>query len=269
MENVPIMAAQVPWLSVVAAALAGLLCGALGPYLVWKRLALLGDAVAHASLCVIAIALVIGLPSIWLLIPFAIGLGLLLSKSQSQRFQELDSVLGIFFAGFMGLGLLIMVLSGKSSNHIMPILFGDLQRVTGSDIAILVALNFAIHGYLYFYKRPLQMMLLQADLAIIEGIDIQKHTRALLVMISVTVAVCLHLMGVVLVTALFVAPTLSSLSIAKSVKQHMSLTLLLALMMALTGTLISKYYELPSSATIATFGLFLFLLVSLARSSKA
>ncbi len=256
-------------IAILGAALIGLLCGGLGPYLVWKRLGLLGDAVAHASLCVVALALLFNISSTVVLIPFSIVIGYLLSIAQEKKFTELDSVLAIFFSGFMGIGLIIMTLSGKGSEEVLHILFGDIQNTNILDVSLLAVLACFVFSYLYIFKKEIQLMLLQPELAQIEGINIKRHSRALLILCSVTVAVCLKLMGVVLVTALFIAPSLTSLSFARSAHQHMLLSIIIGFGISLIGILISKGLELPSSATIAALGLVVFVATSLFRGKKS
>ena len=256
-------------LTVIATALAGLLCGALGPFLVWKRLGLLGDAVSHASLMVVALALALGFPSAALLIPFAIAIGFLLSKFQEKQFSELDSVLAVFFAGFMGIGLIIMSISGKGSEEILHALFGDVQTLLWQDLAMLGILNVIVLAYLFRFKRELRLLILQPDLAQIEGINRILHTRALMILTAVTVAICLKLMGVVLVTILFVAPALISLTFSRSANQHALLSVGFGVGISLGGLAISKVLMLPTSASIAALGLLVFLAAGLFRGKRA
>lgn len=253
----------------VAALLIGLLCGALGPYLVWKRLGLLGDSVSHASLAVIALALALGLSESVLLIPFAVLLGLAMSYLQEKNYSELDSILAIFFAGFMGLGLLIMSKTGRGSEEVLHALFGDIESTSTSDIATLAVLTVFVLAYLLKFRKTLQLIIVQPDLARVEGVNVRTHTTILLVTCSVTVALCLKLMGVVLVTMLFVAPSLISLSLAKSARQHSVLSLVVGVALAVGGTALAFGFTLPVSATIATLGLVIFAITTLLRGRTA
>lgn len=268
-SSISLFVVPITTLAIIGAGLIGLLCGSLGPYLVWKRLGLLGDAVAHASLCVVAFALLFKVESAYVLIPFSIVIGFLLSLAQERNFTELDSVLAIFFAGFMGIGLIIMSISGQGSEEILHVLFGDIQKTTLEDLYLLAVLNIVVLGYLFKFKKQLQLMLLQPELAKIEGIHTKLHARVLLILCAVTVAVCLKLMGVVLVTALFIAPALTSLAFAKSARHHMLLSIILGLGISVTGILVSKILALPSSATIAALGLIVFVMTFLFRSKRS
>jgi ABC-type Mn2+/Zn2+ transport system permease subunit len=152
--------------------MAGALCGALGPYLVWRRMGLLGDAIAHAGLAVVAVSLLLDISSTPLLLVFAALIGYLLSFAQEKNFSELDSVLAILFAGFMGLGLLIIHFSGKGSEEILHVLFGDVSQTNSFDLIVLAALSAFVVSYLLWFRKPLQLMLLHSDLARIEGVQI-------------------------------------------------------------------------------------------------
>jgi zinc transport system permease protein len=254
----PFLYIEVSSLVVIAATLTGILCGSLSPYLVWKRLGLLSDSVSHAALMVIAVALAFGVSSSALLIPFSVLIGLLLSYMQKKDFKELDSVLGIFFAGFMGVGLIVMHVTGKGSEEVLHALFGDIQSINAESIAILVTLTILVVGYLLKNRRALQLSLVQPDLAKVEGIPVNRHMTILLVLCSVTVAVCLQLMGIVLITMLFVAPSMTALSFARSTRQHLILSVVFGVGIALLGTAVAQIAKLPVSASIATVGLVVF-----------
>lgn len=258
MEHAHFFVQPISNLVVVSALLAGLLCGALGPYLVWKRLGLLSDSVSHASLAVIAIALALGLPETSLLIPFAIILGLLMSYLQKRSFSELDSVIAIFFAGFMGLGLIIMSQTGRGSDEVLHVLFGDIENINGTDVLWLTILTAGVLGYLARYRNILKLTLVQPELAHLEGINVQRHMTILLVMCSVTVAVCLKFMGVVLVTMLFVAPSLIAMSFARSARAHTALSLIIGVAISIGGVGIASIMKWPVSATVALLGFAVF-----------
>lgn len=269
MEHVHDFHAEFSYMIVLTAALAGLLCGALGPYLVWKRLGLLSDSVSHASLAVIAIALAFGLPETSLLIPFAVVLGLLMSYLQKRSFSELDSIIAVFFAGFMGLGIIIMNQTGRGSDEVLHVLFGDIESVSGTDVLWLAVLTFIVLTYLARYRDTLRLTLVQPELAKLEGINVQRHTTILLVMCSVAVAVCLKLMGVVLVTMLFVAPSLIALSFTRSARTHALLSLAIGIAIAVGGVGVAQLMKWPISATVALLGFSVFIVTATLKGRAA
>lgn len=245
-------------IAMMLAAMAGLLGGTLAPAIVWNRLGLLGDTISHASLSIMAVGLLLGFADQTLLIPFAIVLALLLSFFDTGKFGELDSVLAVLFSGLMGLGMLLLSLTNKNPAQILTLLTGDISQA-GSDELIAISIWTAIVlSYLLKFRTPLRLIMTQPDLAKIQGHPVRLHKTALLVLVCLSVALCIKMMGVILVTTLFVTPALISGLFAKSAGTHATLSMALGLFIALTGILVADQFALSPAPLIATFALILF-----------
>src|SRR5690606_26556233 len=82
--------------AVVAAAAIGLVCGALGFFVVLRRLAFIGVGIAHSAIGGVALAIVLGGPPLASAALFAIAVALAIARlTRSGRLSE-DAVIGIF-----------------------------------------------------------------------------------------------------------------------------------------------------------------------------
>lgn len=248
--------------------MAGLLGGALGPGIVWNRLGLLGDTISHSSLSVMAIGLILGLPEQSLLIPFSVALGLGLALLRSHKILDTDSVLAVVFSGMMGVGLLLMSATGVNPTRLLFLLAGDLSSAQAQDLFIISVWTLLVIFYLMKFRKELRLITLQADLATIQGVRVKLHQTLLLVLICVSVAICVKLMGVILVTALFVTPALIARQFSTSASGHALLSIAFGLALSGAGLALGTALKLHVPPTIAALGLGVFALSSAVKRSS-
>ena len=115
--------------ALLIAVLVGAVCAVLSCYLVLKGWSLMGDAISHAVLPGLVIAVVLGLP----LAVGAMAAGLTCALltgylKENSRVKE-DTVMGIVFSGMFGLGLVLFT-KVETDQHLLHVLFGNLLGVT-------------------------------------------------------------------------------------------------------------------------------------------
>ncbi|MEO0442711.1 MAG: metal ABC transporter permease, partial [Pseudomonadota bacterium] len=108
-------------------------CSIFSCFLILKGWSLMGDAVSHAVLPGLAVAIIVGIP----LILGAFIAGLLCAMSvgflkQNSRVKE-DAVMGIVFSGMFALGL-VMLTKIETDVHLLHVLFGNVLGLSTSDL---------------------------------------------------------------------------------------------------------------------------------------
>src|SRR5438874_3527021 len=104
----------------LAVLLVGLLCGAVGSLVVGNRMAFFSDALAHCAFAGVALGVLVALLAgvrdknkfyDWILpimVVFGIVVGLLIAYVREKTNLANDTVIGVFFAGAMGLGAVLL-----------------------------------------------------------------------------------------------------------------------------------------------------------------
>lgn len=114
--------------------LVGILCPAVGSYLIVQRMAMLGDVIAHCVLPGLSISFVLGVDI--LLGAFGSGIlgALLIAWIRSQTRVKVDAAMALTFSTFFALGVtLITVLKNKLD--LDSFLFGDILGVAPHDMS--------------------------------------------------------------------------------------------------------------------------------------
>jgi zinc transport system permease protein len=245
-----------------ASVVAGFLCGLAGPFFVWRRLALFGNTISHASLTPIALAQIAHVPFTTVLFPFSVTLSLILTKIEQRGYPELDSVLSIFFSGLMALGILLLSLSGGGSSEAVHFLFGDILLVSQRDLILLSSVSVAVAVYTFIYWREIVLMAVHTDLATVEGVAVNHHTYFLMALCGLAVTCLLMLMGVILATTLMIVPPMIARSFTETLKSHVIASVIIGVLVSVGGLLLSVALDTASGPTIAVAGLILFLISS-------
>jgi len=128
-------------------ALVGAVCAFLSAYLMLKGWSLIGDALSHSIVPGVAGAYMLGLP--FALGAFAAGglaAGAMLFLNQRSGLKE-DTIIGLIFTSFFGLGLFMVSLS-PTSVSVQTITLGNILAITPSDTLRSHSLTKTMHGRL-------------------------------------------------------------------------------------------------------------------------
>src|SRR5207248_4293048 len=137
-----------PWniYSALAVTLVALICGAVGSLVVANRMAFFSDALAHCSFAGAACGLLLGLLLgtsdesfrqwiMMIMIVFGIAVGLLIAFVQEKSGLPSDTVIGVFFAGAIGLGaIFVKTVGSRKYFNLEAVLFVDPLTVTPGDL---------------------------------------------------------------------------------------------------------------------------------------
>ena len=252
--------------ALLTAAFAGWLCGGIGPLVVWKRLSLVGDAISHSSFAAVALGLLAGWSATSVLVPFAILLALALAWMEEKSVFENDAVLAVFFSGLFALGVICVSVLHHTSQDLIHLLLGNILTVTHGDMLQLAFTTVLVGGYLISQRNTLILMILQPDLAAVEGLPVRRNQYLLMAAIGLTIAVCLKLMGVILLTSLLTVPSLVARSLGGSLRRQWLLSIGIATLLALAGVLVSFVLDIPTGPTIGALGFLVFLFSVALRS---
>ena len=107
-----------------------LVAGPLGSFVVWRRMAFVGDTMSHSALLGIAVGVALHIHVAIGVLVAAVAVALLLGLSQRQRRLPTDTFLGILAHASLAIGLIVMALLDLRGFALMNYLFGDILAVS-------------------------------------------------------------------------------------------------------------------------------------------
>jgi ABC-type Mn2+/Zn2+ transport system permease subunit len=233
----------------VAGVLAGMSCAVLSAFVVWRGMAFVGDAMAHAILPGIVVAFVLGVSlfagAIVAALLAAVVIGVI---SRHETIKE-DTAIGVMFTGFFALGILLLsrVTTYQDLAHI---LFGNVLGVgIGDLVGMAVIAAVVILAVALFYKELL-VTSFDPSHAVVIGLSPELVRYGLLLLIALTVVAGIQTVGVVLVLALLITPAAAASLLATRLPRIIGLSVLFAVVSAVVGFYASYYADVASGAAI-------------------
>ena len=244
-----------------------LLCSAIGLFLVLRKFSLFGDALAHSAFGGVAFGLFIGVYPIWIACSIAILSALGLSKIRQKFDISGDAIVAILLATGLGAGVILVSLADDLDMHdIEEFLFGAVVVDTTNVLQILV-MSGIILVILFFTWKKFLYSTFSEEQAKVSGISVEKLNYLLIAMSGVTVVISMQLVGVLLVSALFVIPNVSAMLYARSFKQTVILSMSFAVSATVLGILMSYQFDIAQSGCIVVVAAAIFIGSLIAKGS--
>lgn len=193
----------------------GLFSGAMGTFAVLRRQSLLGDAVAHAALPGIALAFL--LTGARTPLPLLLGAALagwaatmaVLAIVRTTRVPQ-DTALGLVLSVFFGFGLMLLTYlqkhPGARQAGLDRFLFGQASALLPRDVVTTAAVGAACLGLVAFFWKEFKLVSFDPDLARTLGLPVRRLEILLTTLLVVAIVLGLQTVGVVLMSAMVVAP---------------------------------------------------------------
>lgn len=240
--------------------LAGLLisglCSVLSVFVVYQKLAFIGQGISHAAFGGIALGLLItGADSPNALVNlitalFALAIAALITESTRDSKLSSDTAIGVFFAVSMALGLVLLALRENYTAQAFSYLFGSILAVSQQDLYLILGLFLVIMFGVGLLWKELVAISFDAEMAEMTGIPVRLVRHLLLSMLAVTIVVAMKLVGAVLVSAFLVIPGATAALLGKRFNAAVILSAIFAFVATCAGLYLSYALELPSGATI-------------------
>lgn len=254
--------------ALVAGLLVGVVTSLLGVFVVLRRSAFFGDALAHASLAGVAVGVVAGVPPLPVAAALAVAIGLSLHKVERVSRLSLDSILGFILPFFMAVGVLVISMSPGFQPELLSYLFGSILAVSRVGLAAVALVSAAVVAMLVLVGRKLVFVTFDADNARIAGIPVARLLTLYHVLLALMIVASLSILGIVLVNALLVIPAATAKLLARSLRQMFVLAPVIGVGSVVLGLFGSYWLDVPSGPAIVVVAGLVFLAVWAGRAVR-
>jgi manganese/iron transport system permease protein len=243
----------------------GIVAPVMGSYVVSRGLALMGDALSHAVLPGIVVAVLLGLSPVVGTIPVAIMMALLIGfLSRRTGFSE-DTTIGILFVGLFALGLAMLSVSRGLPVRLEDILLGQVLGVNWTDVSVTLGLGTIALLLLYFFHKELVFATFDPVGAKVAGLRTGLLDNILLTVLALVIVVALQAVGIILVLAMLIVPAATARLLVRRFAPSMVVGALLGVATAVVGLYVSFYANLPSGPAMTLVAVALFLVAVVIR----
>lgn len=252
----------------LAVVLIGVPAAVIGTYVVLRRMAFIGDALAHTVLPGLVVAYLVG----WSLSGGAIVAGVITAVligwlARRQEVRE-DTAIGIVFTGMFALGILLisMVRSYRDFTHM---LFGNILGVTVDDLRLMAVIAAVVLAALLLFHKELELASADPIYARVIGVPVDRLTLLLLILLAFCVVTGIQAVGVVLTSALLVTPAAAAALLTHRLVHMMALAVLFVVVAGVVGLYASFYFNVSSGAAIVLTCTLIFGVAWMVRTVRA
>src|SRR5262245_40265025 len=251
--------------ALAAGAITAVICPAIGAFLVPRRLSLIADTLAHVALAGVALGLLLGIPpmtgALMVTLLGAVGMERLRAGGALQG----DAALAVFLSGGFAVAVVLISFARGFNADLFAILFGSILTVSPSDVALMAGLGAVVGTTIGLFYKQLLAITLNEDLARTSGVPVSGLNLLLTVLTALTTVVAMRMVGVLLVSAMIVIPTLTGFALGRSFRQAVLIAIAMALASVVAGLIAAFYLRLAAGGAVVLTALGIFALASLGR----
>lgn len=248
----------------LAVVMVGVVCAAVGTYVVLRGMAFFGDALAHAILPGLAVGYLIsggarGALFWWGLLTAvltAIAIGAVGKRTQMKE----DTAIGIIFAGMFALGIALISTVRSYAVDLAHFLFGDVLGVATGDLVLIAVFGGWVLLVIGAFFKEFLVLSFDPILAATLRLPAILLHYLLLILIAIAVVVSLRTVGVALMVAMLVTPAATAYLLTRRLLPMMALAAFIGALSGVVGLYLSYYVSVASGAAIVLVCTALFLL---------
>ncbi len=243
--------------------------GPLGCFIVWRQMAFFGETVAHAALLWVTLALLLDVNIMLGVIFITIMVAVLLNVLGGQRQIATDTLLGVVAHAMLSFGLIAATLLGGAKVDLMDYLIGDIMSVSRGELLMVYTIAALVVAGLAFVWKELLALSVHEELAIAEGINVKRNKAILMLLIALSIAIAMKIVGILLIASFLIIPAAIARLFARSPEQMAALAVGAGLTGLVAGLGGAAGFSLPTGpavvAALAVMFMFCFAMLSVYR----
>jgi len=256
-------------MGLLAVVLVSLVCGMVGSLVVGNRMAFFSDALAHCAFAGVALGFlmayftgVLGQTGDFyqwatpIMVVFGILVGLAIAFVREKTSLASDTVIGVFFAGAMGFGAMMLQGIGRLGRYFNPedFLFGSVLTVSSRELMVLGLLVLLTAPVLALLFNDLLFTSFNPSLARSRRVRVRLCNYLFIALLGIIINLCLKTVGALLINALLIVPAATACNLCRNLRQMFWTTVLLCLAVSVGGHLLCFYLRFPLEGGTLTFG---------------
>lgn len=229
-------------------------CAMIGVQVVNFRMSYFSDAISHSSIAALAIALLLGLPTLGVMLPFGIAVAWAVLVVRRKTALSSDTVIGVLSATLVAAGL-VFTSGHDASQRLQTLLFGrDILILRNADILGVVGLFAAVAFFQWRYFNELLLIGIDASLAKSRGVAVDAIELIFAMLLAGVVLVAIQFVGLLLVTAMLIIPAATARNLAQSASGMFWWSVSIAIVMAVLGLALSFHADARTGACVVLLG---------------
>jgi manganese/iron transport system permease protein/iron/zinc/copper transport system permease protein len=243
----------------LAALLAGSLCGMLGVYIILRRMSYIGHGLAHAVFGGAVVSQIVG-------INFYLGAGLwgfgavlLIHLVAAKREINADVAIGVVTTASFAVGVAVMSRVRRYTRDFDAALFGDVLGVSERHLWLIGLVTLLAVGVVLLLYKQLLFSTFDEEVARVTGVPTRSIQLVFALILALAILSSMQVLGVTLIAAAIVIPAATARLLTHNFTTMLLVSTALGGLTALLGMYLSYYLDIASGASIVLFAALLFM----------
>lgn len=245
----------------IAAVMAGALCGLIGVYIVLRGMSYIGHGLSHAVFGGAVAAYIMS----W---NFYLGAGLwgfaaamLINQIVRRTKINADAAIGVITTASFATGVALISRYRHFTQSFEAALFGNILGVTLQDVVIVAVVSLAVAGIVFFLYKQLLFTTFDAEVAQVYGVNTQRVDILFSLALAAALIVSMQILGVTLIAAALVIPAISARLLTDNFNWMILLSVVIGALTGFFGMYLSFPLNIASGAMIVLFQAAVFVVV--------
>lgn len=244
--------------SIVAGAVLALIGGFIGTFVMMRDGSFAVHGIAELSFAGAALFLFVGLDVITGSLVGSIAAAAIIGIL-GARASHNSSFIGVLMPFGLGLGILFLSLyQGRSANK-FSLLTGQIVSVDAAQVSEMVIGAVVVIGGLLAVWRPLTFASLDPGVATAKGVPLRGLSMVFMLLLGVSVALSVQVVGSLLVLALLITPAAAAIQLTASPVKAVVLSIVFAELSTVGGIMLALAGSLPISPYVTTISFLIYI----------
>lgn len=254
--------------AIISGVVIALACSTLGLFLILRRYALFGDALAHVGLSGIAVGIFLNInPTITAYIASILA-SIGITKVRSATRLHGDTVIAMLLVGSLAVAVTLLSISNTLNTNLLSYLFGSILLIGYEDMLISLTASILVIAYVILSKDRLLYITIDEEQARLSGLNVHFINYIFIALAGVVVVTAIRLVGTLLVSSLIVLPNITAVMLGKGFRHTLIISPCIAVGAVLIGIVSSYYLDTAASGMIVITNLIITLCVFAYKSIK-
>lgn len=231
-------------------AMVGIICPVIGLFIVLRRMSLIADALSHISLAGVAAGLLTGTHPVLAASAFSVTGAIIIEKLREKYKNYSELSIAIMLSAGLALGAVLLSMGHGFNANVFSYLFGSIVVTGESDFWLIAGTGTVVLVFVFLIFKELYYIAFDEDSARASGVAVSAINIAFTVLTSLTIAVSMRIIGILLVSSLMIIPVAAALQLARSFREALYFSVLFGLISVISGIIASFYLDLAAGGTV-------------------
>ncbi|MCY4228890.1 MAG: metal ABC transporter permease [Gammaproteobacteria bacterium] len=237
--------------------------GPVGCFVVWRRMAYLGEAIAHAILLGIALGFLLEIEPMITVLAICFIFAYLLARIDQDMMISTDALLGSISHFALALGLVVLAFMEHIRIDLISFMFGDILAIDSFELMTIYTVAAIVCLQVKWQWKNLLSITVNQDLAAVEGVPVEKTRLLLIMVLAMVIAIGMTIVGILLVIAMVIIPAAAARCLARTPEQMVIVATMIGCLAVVSGLYGSLTWDVPAGPSIIVVAGVIFFLVNL------